>query len=170
MRFPVKIIDKWVAIIIRNYCQLWANTYIAGHMEGLPYEEIRDAFPELEEASNGEIHDWIVESGLLDSLVAPDGSDAWSDYALNPLGKLIEKLISEKDWNKKLVLINGILDVVHARGDISSMFLKGGNNALSRITNETKIFDKIALNEGNDAYTIIYKEAVAAPEINPSWL
>ena len=66
---------------------------------------------------------------------APDGSDAWSDYGLNP----IEKLISEYDENQSpeevLVIINKILDIYHCRGDLASLFVNGGSKALTQVSN-----------------------------------
>ena len=53
------------------------------------------------------------------------------------------KIIREYDENlppeKVLVLVNKALDIVHSRGDLSSIFITGGRSSLNRIAEERKI-------------------------------
>ena len=178
-KFPSKYIYQWMGIIMRNTAQLRANTELAGHTQLFPYEEFSDFLSSyfgnedwnIENDNvcyideNGElqeinIFDFCYNIGLYDWMQAPDGSDAWSDYGLNP----IEKLISEYDENQTpeevLVLINKILDVYHCRGDLASLFVNGGTKALTQVSNgmkESKIINitenqfKIIKNKLNEA-------------------
>ena len=84
---------------------------------------------------------WVVEQmnfldliGFYDWMQMPDGSDAFSDYGLEPL----ERVLFEYDENlppeKVLVIVNKALDVYHQRGDMASIFVTGGSSALSRIS------------------------------------
>lgn len=153
-RFPSRYIYQWMGIIMRNTAKLRANTVLAGHTPYTPYEEIYDFLnsylgedaweiqddnitykDENNETKEEWIFDFLAGIGLYEWMEAPDGSDAWSDYGLEP----IEKLIGEYDENKSpeevLVLINKILDVYHCRGDLSSLFVQGGKKALSQVTN-----------------------------------
>lgn len=57
-----------------------------------------------------------------------------SDYGLDPLLKLLDKLRKEKTPEKKLVLMDNILNVVHQRSDIASWFVQGGSLALSKLS------------------------------------
>lgn len=153
-RFPTKYVYQWMGIIMRNTAKLRANTSLAGHAQWIPYEALEgfldsylgenkweinnDDITYTDE--NGEVQkEWIFDFlagiGLYDWMQAPDGSDAWSDYGIEP----IEKLISEYDENLQpeevLVIINKILDVYHCRGDLSSLFIQGGKKALNQTTN-----------------------------------
>lgn len=153
-KFPTKYIYQWMGIIMRNTAQLRANTELAGHTQLFPYEEFSDFLSSyfgnedwnIENDNvcyideNGElqeinIFDFCYNIGLYDWMQAPDGSDAWSDYGLNP----IEKLISEYDENQSpeevLVIINKILDIYHCRGDLASLFVNGGSKALTQVSN-----------------------------------
>lgn len=156
-KFPTKYVYQWMGIIMKNTAILRANTSIAGHDQWFPTEEFDDFVESwcgdnlieydnyedftIRKENGEEIHydnpyDFLYECGMLDYwMVLPDGSDAWSDYGLGP----IEKLIAEYDENKPaeqvLVLVNKILDVYHQRGDIASAFVQGGHKALTQASN-----------------------------------
>lgn len=152
--FPTKYIYQWMGIIMKNTALLRANTELAGHTHCFPYDEFEDFLTswfnneewkindnnityidENGEEINESIFDFCDNIGLYDWMKAPDGSDAWSDYGIEP----IEKLIAEYDENKTpeevLVIINKILDVYHCRGDLSSLFVQGGSKALYQVSN-----------------------------------
>lgn len=179
VKFPSKYIYQWMGIIMRNTAQLRANTILSGHDSYFPYEEFSDFLDsyfdnedwEIKDNNvcyidkNGEqqiinIYNFCDKIGLYDWMIAPDGSEAISDYGLNP----IEKLISEYDENQTpeevLVLINKILDVYHCRGDLASLFVNGGTKALTQVSNgikESKIINitenqyKLIKNKLNEA-------------------
>lgn len=153
-KFPSKYVYQWMGIIMRNTAQLRANTTLAGHDTYYPtddFEEFLGSYfsdrdwelndnkltytDEEGNKKTEDIGDFCYEIGLYDWMTAPDGSDAWSDFGLNP----IEQLISQYDQNQSpedvLVLINKILDVYHSRGDLASMFIQGGTNTLMKISN-----------------------------------
>lgn len=88
---------------------------------------------------------WVVDSmnfldliGFYDWMMMPDGSDAFSDFGIEPL----ERVLSEYDENlppeKVLVIVNKALDVYHMRGDMASIFVVGGSKALNQIAEEIK--------------------------------
>lgn len=153
-RFPSRYIYQWMGIIMRNTAKLRANTSLAGHMQQIPYEELYDFLDSylgentweikdndiIYKDENGEtkeelIFDFLAGIGLYEWMEAPDGSDAWSDYGLEPIEKLIGEYDESKSPEEVLVLINKILDVYHCRGDLSSLFVQGGKKALSQVTN-----------------------------------
>jgi hypothetical protein len=68
----------------------------------------------------------------------PDGSDAWSDYGLEPLEKIFIEYNENLPPEKVLVLVNRALDVYHQRGDMASIFIQGGSKVLSKIAEEIK--------------------------------
>ena len=73
--------------------------------------------------------------GLYDWMKLPDGSDAWSDYGLEPIYKQLKEYDSSMPPEKVIVLINKVLDVYHQRGDLASAFIEGGRSTLSQISN-----------------------------------
>lgn len=81
-----------------------------------------------------EIIEFLDKIGLYDWMEMPDGSEAWSDYGLKPIFDLIRQYDDDKTPEETLVLINKILDVYHQRGDLSSIFITGGQKSLSQIS------------------------------------
>lgn len=59
-----------------------------------------------------------------------------SDYATGPLIRLAYQLLETNDYVKKLVICDNILNVVHANGDLTNLFIPGGANALSALSGE----------------------------------
>lgn len=80
------------------------------------------------------IMQFLDEIGFYRWMVMPDGSDAFSDYALQPLAEIIAEYHQDLPPERVIVLINRALDVVHARGDVASIFIIGGRKTLSSIS------------------------------------
>ena len=80
----------------------------------------------------------IDKIGMYDWMQAPDGSDAWSDFGIDPIVKIINEYNENLSPEKVLVLVNKVLDVYHCRGDLSSMFITGGKRSLDMIAEERK--------------------------------
>lgn len=76
----------------------------------------------------------LDSTGIYEWMVMPDNSDAFSDYGLSPLYKIINEYSSDLDPEEVFVLINRALDVSHRRGDLSSIFIEGGSETLSEIS------------------------------------
>lgn len=68
--------------------------------------------------------------------VLPDGTTALSDYGLEPLFDICAEFDDDMSAEETLVLINRALDVTHMRGDLASMFIEGGSQALTRISED----------------------------------
>ena len=82
----------------------------------------------------GEIFDVLDDIGLYEWMVMPDGSDAWSDFGLEPLMEIINEYNSDLSPEKVIVIVNKALDVYHQRGDMASIFVEGGTKALNKIS------------------------------------
>lgn len=162
-KFPKKYIYQWIGILMKNTAILRSTTEIAGHTQDSPFEEFYDYFFNDEGVDkNGQswenflqknnlneddeyeaMTQYLDEIGFYDNLVLPDGSDAWSDYGLEPLEKLLLTYNDKMSAEDCLVLINKVLDVYHQRGDLSSAFIEGGTKSLSQISyNESIIKNK----------------------------
>lgn len=85
--------------------------------------------------------------GLYDWMVLPDGSDAISDFGLEPLFRIIEEYKENSTPEETLVIINRALDVYHCRGDLSSAFIVGGRKSLSQISENKRQAKKIYITE-----------------------
>jgi len=132
IRFPERIILKWKEIIMTNVCYLEAFTDIGGHSQCYPYDELNDVY-------ETETYDYSKACELTDDEeIFPTWSNGqWflSDYGLQPLAKIVRVLIDTTNVNEILVLINKALDVSHQRSDLSELFIKGGYDSLSAISN-----------------------------------
>lgn len=150
IKFPTKYVYQWMGIIMKNTAILEANTELAGHSMGFPYYEVQD-FAEREGVKlnddYGECVDWLNDKGLYDWMQMPDGSEAWSDYGIKPLWNIIEEYNENLPPEKVLVLVNKALDVVHMRGDMASIFIQGGSETLSKISEEVKRNKKVIIKE-----------------------
>ena len=142
MRFPTKYIDQWADIVTNNTLTIQACTELAGHTQYFPFEEFCDAFGFDNESEEYEKYygnfdacsEYLDEVGFYDWAILPDGTDAISDYGMEPLYKLIQELEETSTPEQKIVVINKIMDVWHMRGDLSSAFIQGGSKALSQIS------------------------------------
>ena len=81
-----------------------------------------------------DMFDFLNDIGLYEWMVMPDGSDAWSDYGLEPLMEIIKEYNSDLSPEEVIVIVNKALDVYHQRGDMASIFVEGGTRALSKIS------------------------------------
>ncbi len=101
--------------------------------------------------------DFLDYLGFFEWCSLPDESDAYSDYGLAPLEKIISEYKEGMEASKVLVLINKALDVVHYRGDLSSMFIEGGKNALSRISGLSEMKNKKVIIRENQIHLLLRK-------------
>ena len=98
---------------------------------------------------------WVINNfgfldkvGLTDWMLMPDGSDAISDYGIDPIMRIIDEYDESLEPEQVLVIVNKALDVYHQRGDLSSIFIQGGRSSLNRISEEiSRNGKKITLTE-----------------------
>jgi hypothetical protein len=77
--------------------------------------------------------DVLYYIGFDDWMIMPDGTDAFTDFGMEPLERVLSEYDEELPPEKVLVLVNRALDVYHHRGDLASIFITGGSRSLSRI-------------------------------------
>lgn len=129
-------------LVIKNSITLEVLTSIAGHTQYLPIDDFENVFGgEFEEKygndySYSNFSEFLDEKGFYEWCKLPDGSDAWSDYGLTPIFKIINEYDDVKTTPEEtLILINRCLDVYHQRGDLASCFIQGGWRTCSKISN-----------------------------------
>lgn len=121
--------------------------YVSKYNKAVQYSRIyfdSDALCFIREIN---VMNFLDEIGLYDWMVLPDGSDAWSDFGLEPLMKILLQYNDDKTPEETIVIINKALDIYHCRGDLSSAFIIGGKHSLSQISEEIKRKRKIYISE-----------------------
>jgi len=87
------------------------------------------------EQAKAELLDVLLEKWYWKYAVDPKtGHNYVSDYGLEPLEKLLVKLGDEEDVNKKIPIIDQILNVAHQRSDLAGWLVQGGSSALSALS------------------------------------
>lgn len=168
INFPTKYIYQWMGIIMKNTAILERITEIAGHTqwpcidefidyyfgaEDDPYESWNNYKESIDDGDNyGAMIEFLEERGFFKWSLLPDGSDAWSDFGLEPLIKICVQYNDNKSPEEVIVLINKALDITHQRGDLASMFIVGGSKTLSAISEERVKSKKIYINESQLKY------------------
>jgi len=142
INFPSKYVYQWMGIIMKNTAILRADTDLAGHSGQFPGYEVAEFAENIDgieiEPDYGEGSEWLWKKGLYKWMKMPDGSDAWSDYGLDPLETIFAEYDEDLPPEKVLVLVNRALDVYHQRGDVASIFIQGGSKVLSKISENVK--------------------------------
>ena len=131
--FPESTLRDWLGIVLHNTFEMDALTGLAGHNEGWPTYEVGEHYGR-EELDEKELFDLLDEKGFFDWAKIPDGTDAISDYGLRPIMDILNSLPDNPSAGEMLVALNRCLDVMHMRGDLSSIFIEGGRNTLSEIS------------------------------------
>lgn len=147
INFPTKYIYQWMGIIMTNTSIIGSITNIAGHSSFLPIDSFIDFYfnndedewqeykNQIEEDSDYEaMCTFLDEKGFWNWAVLPDGSDAYSDYGLEPLYEICQEYDENKSPEEIIVLVNKALDITHCRGDLASAFIIGGAKTLSQIS------------------------------------
>lgn len=161
VRFPVDKIYDWVDILMKNSA-IFENIHpLYGEDEYVPCEEVFESlygndvnYVEFIKSIEGETiyvsfygnvtvevdDDFSVmmymlqTNGIYDALKMPDGSEeAWSDT--QSYYDYMNQFEDVETPEQALVLINKVLDVYHQRSDLASLFITGGREALTQISN-----------------------------------
>lgn len=119
----VKGLEMIEARVLRNIHRLSVNTIIMGHTPWRPQDLLDDY--DLTEEERDLFADYAIDER---------GTFRLSDYAIEPLKKLAVNLYEAQDPEEKLVILDKIFNIVHARSDLASWFIERGAWTLSEIT------------------------------------
>lgn len=134
-RIPEGVVDNWMKKIMYNFVAIEHITELAGHSQWFPSDDCENVFgDDIDWTSYEEASDFLENIGFYDWCKLPDGSDAWSDYGLHPIGQILNEYTPKMPPEEVLILINRILDVAHCRGDLASAFIEGGSKTCSGIS------------------------------------
>lgn len=119
-----QIVEK----MLTNLARLLAATDFSGHSQVSPSEMYNEEinYEEENEITNDDLFSDYRYGGFFDT---PYGT-AYSDYGLKPLSELGVQLINATTAEQQLLLVDRMLNVVHQRGDLASLFVEGGTNSL----------------------------------------
>lgn len=155
----LELIEK---IIMRNILKIWCATELQGHTQSSMEDEFEDNIgyfiDNYFEAENkvqpqyqflnvcySEIADEYEDdtTGLRQTLFEKLQHKLWydffakgycTDYGLQPLQRLLIDMAHENNPEKKLIVIDKILNVVHQTSDLAAWFIEGGSRSLSDIS------------------------------------
>ena len=121
-----KGLDNIADRMIANTVRLQTNTELCGHTQRDPADVIDDVYDDVE---------WTEELGDLFGNHCLDDYGQWriSDYAMDKLMDDAIELFAEQNANKKMVIIDRMLNRVHCRGDIASYYVEGGSRTLGHL-------------------------------------
>jgi len=134
-RIPENVVDAWFEVVVKNTVILDYMTCLAGHASYFPSDDLEDMFgDEVDWSDYHEASKYLYDIGFYDWCKLPDNSNAWSDYGLQPIYKLISSYQENMEPYEVLILINKILDITHHRGDLASAFIEGGSRTCSQVS------------------------------------
>lgn len=114
-----KILDRICEQFTDSFLLLKVSTYLCGHTERDPEEDLTEyGLPEDEDSQLREDFFWRYIKTL-------------SDYGIEPLEKLFLELYQTNTYEKRLVVLDRILNVTHCRSDLAELFVEGGTKSLN---------------------------------------
>lgn len=129
--------------VINNIVKLYMNTVLCGHSTDNPKQFIENNVgyyfkgekPMMDDSEELSITYEEFEDRT-DEYFYDENWKQWriSDYAMEPLLKKAKELILAKTAEEKMLLVDQVFNIVHARGDIASLFVEGGSAALSELS------------------------------------
>lgn len=140
IRFPENKILDWKELVLNNIAMLEALTQIHGHRGVFPFDEFYDVFDDIERPEKKDFHevyDILYNEYDIDEYVPQfsNGQPVLSDFGIKPLYKLAKELIRQTKPEDIIITINKIMNVVHQRSDLSELFIRGGEESHSMISN-----------------------------------
>jgi hypothetical protein len=118
-------VDDIVNDIVDKIITLDVNTMLLGHTGESPEDVLDDM--EIKYTP-----DMIEKLG--DYLTDETGTWRLSDYGLDKLKKIAFDLLVEDSYEKKVLLLDQVLNVVHQRSDLAKWFIQGGRSALDQLS------------------------------------
>ncbi len=130
----VEFINQCEDLLLRNTIQLRVNTSCMGHMQHCGIKEAVEDF-ELNKYQARKLRQRFIEGTYAED---KNGAYMLSDYGLPKLEKLLLQIMQQDSAEKKLLLIDQFLNVVHCRSDLAALFIEGGSKTLTKLSsNET---------------------------------
>lgn len=128
-----KGLQKIKNLIINNIARLEVTNVLTGHTQSHPFDYLEmHGYEDLWDEDEDEMKDG--DKFYYDYL-SGDDSGFVSDYGLPKLQKILPELYNAKTPEEILYAIDKVLNVVHQRSDLSTLFVQGGQSTLNEIAN-----------------------------------
>ena len=134
----IRGLNDIIDLVLTNLAKMEACTMLSGHSQS----SLKDIFESVgldesiaEQISHNAMHPFW------DYLNTKYGAP-YSDFALNPLWNFAHEIFNAENDEYKLIILDKMLNVIHMRGDIASLFIEGGSDALSEISQGIGDFEK----------------------------
>lgn len=120
----VTALEEIGSLMVENVFKVSANTEMAGHSTANPKD--------LAESTG---HEWTdeLDEKFGDHILDESGHWRISDYGLGPLESLVYEYLAADTPERKLVVLDDMLNIVHQRSDIAAWFVQGGTKSLIKL-------------------------------------
>ena len=130
--FKRKLFEKVENTVINNVIKLKINTELCGHTQLDPKELIDDCYGDEEDSG--------IDINKNDNFFIDPACGQYriSDYAMDKLEEKVLELFLADTEEKKIVIIDQVLNICHRRSDLSTWFVEGGARSLDELSGKTK--------------------------------
>ena len=125
-----EVLDDIAYTIADNVARLHVYTMLCGHTSTNPVAEVEDTY---EEKLDEETWQFIYDRLVFDERTK---QDCISDYGLEPLLNVVNKILMSKDSKERLLACDMAFNIIHQRGNLAEIFIIGGRSALDELKNE----------------------------------
>lgn len=135
-----KIVDRIQYVMAYNTCLLSILTACMGHDQWCGIKEMVSCYELGKRDSNKlkkvflDIDDWATWS---------NGQWMLSDYGIKPLERYLWNAMMEENYEKKIVWLDAMLNVIHPRSDIAELFVEGGSHTLSKLSGDISVNNQL---------------------------
>lgn len=113
-------VDEYVQLIFYNWIKLDFNTKMVGHTEHDPLVILKEFDIIATQTQINIFCDWVSD-------------DAYSDYGLQPIAKLLIPMMLQKNYSLKVQIMADIIGITHMRGDLAAFFVQKGSQTHAQI-------------------------------------
>jgi GNAT superfamily N-acetyltransferase len=133
-----KGLDEIADRMIQNVHRLQVNTGMCGHEGYSPADVWNQHYGYDDDYDDGMSWNDDISEKFGDHIEDENGQWRISDYAMKPLWDDAFELQFETDPTKRLMIIDRMLNRVHARSDMAANFVEGGSATLDELAGNTR--------------------------------
>ena len=130
-----KILDRIQYLMAWNTCLLSIITACMGHDQWCGIDEMVRSY-ELNRYQKRKLRYVFLSCKTEEFAMFSNGQWMLSDYGIKPLNKYLFNAMAEDCYEKKIVWLDAMLNVIHMRSDLAELFVEGGSNTLSKLSGD----------------------------------
>ncbi len=121
-------VEEFEDLMIENIARLRVLTALQGHSNYCGFCELKDYLEiEITEKQKEKFYDWSNDE---------HGQYQLSDYGLPKLEALVVPMVTAQSPERKLKVIDSMLNIIHHRGDLAAFFVQGGTKTLNQLAGD----------------------------------